>query len=375
MLIGIEAQRIFRKKKHGMEMVALELIREIQEIDTLNEYVLFARNGEDQSAVRGAANFQIQRITSAGYAHWEQVKLPKAAKNARVDLLHCTANTAPLQCSVPLIITLHDIIYLEELNFGGSLYQDAGNLYRRFVVPKLIKRVKKIITVSHYEKKQILKKFDLPEDMVQVIYNGVSSRFNSQYSADVMKKLKRVYQLPEHYILFFGNTAPKKNTDNVIRAYIEYQKLSGNAVPIVIIDYEKSHVEKLLAASNSAKLIDNFILPGYIPNNDMPGILQAASLFLYPSLRESFGLPILEAMSCGTPVITSNTSAMPEIAGDAATLIDPYQPSQIAQAINSLLSDTALREQHIQRGFQRAAQFSWRKSAEQLLRVYEAVGG
>jgi glycosyltransferase involved in cell wall biosynthesis len=371
MRIGIEAQRIFRKKKHGMEMVALELIRELQEIDTVNEYILFAKKGEDNSAVRAGKNLRIETIASAGYAHWEQVKLPKAAKKAGVDLLHCTANTAPLQCTVPLIITLHDIIYLEEINFGGSLYQDAGNLYRRFVVPKLVKNARRIITVSQYEKKQILKRFDfLPDDGVQVIYNAVSSRFHSQHSVDEIKNVNQLYRLPSNFILFFGNTAPKKNSDNVIRAYVEYHKLSKEVLPIVITDYDKLQVMKLLTSINASHLIDHFIFPGYIPNDDMPPVLQAASLFLYPSLRESFGLPILEAMACGTPVITSNTSAMPEIAGNAAMHIDPYQPLQIAQAIENMISNDALRNEYITKGFERAAQFSWRKSAEQLLKLY-----
>jgi len=128
MRIGIEAQRIFRTKKHGMDVVALELIRNLQEIDTRNEYVIFARTDKDESAIEATPNFKIDSFSSFTYADWEQIKLNKAVRSKGIELLHCTANTAPLSVSVPLIVTLHDIIYLEKVDFKGTAYQNLGNL-------------------------------------------------------------------------------------------------------------------------------------------------------------------------------------------------------------------------------------------------------
>ena len=383
MKIGIEAQRIFRPAKHGMEMVALELIRQIQKLDTVNEYILFAKDDKDRQCVSETSNFTTHAISSFAYADWEQIGLPLALRKVRPDFIHCTANTAPGICPVPLLLTVHDIIYLENIDFKGSAYQNAGNLYRRLFAPPAIKKARLIITVSHYEKQRIIEQCNnnIAADKVRVIYNGVDGRFHPRYAKEDIKQFKQEFNLPHEYILFLGNTAPKKNTLNVIRAYMEYCSKTSDALPLVITDYEKWRVEKTLEELNhksngavrNSSLIDKFIFPGYISSEKMPLMYNGASLFLYPSLRESFGLPILEAMACGVPVITSNVSAMPEIAGDAAVLADPFQFKDLAAGIERLLSDSALRDSCKQKGFARAAQFSWENAAKDLIGIYNEV--
>jgi glycosyltransferase involved in cell wall biosynthesis len=383
MKIGIEAQRIFRPAKHGMEMVALELIRQIQRLDTVNQYILFAKDDRDRQCVSETSNFTTHPIQSFAYADWEQIGLPLALRKVRPDLVHCTANTAPGICPVPLLLTVHDIIYLENIDFQGSAYQNAGNLYRRLFAPPAIKKARLIITVSHYEKQRIIDTCDnnIPADKVRVIYNGVDGRFHPRYPQEQIDQFKQEFNLPQEYILFLGNTAPKKNTSNVIRAYVDYCSKAKDPLPLVITDYEKWRVEKTLEELNSSGngivrksgLINKFIFPGYIASEKMPLMYNGASLFLYPSLRESFGLPILEAMACGVPVITSNVSAMPEIAGDAALLADPFQYKDLAAGIERLSSDSALRESCKQKGFVRAAQFSWENAARDLIGIYNEV--
>jgi glycosyltransferase involved in cell wall biosynthesis len=383
MKIGIEAQRIFRPAKHGMEMVALELIRQIQRLDGVNKYVLFARDDQDRKCVTETANFTTHSIASLAYADWEQIGLPLALRKVRPDLVHCTANTAPGFCPVPLVLTVHDIIYLESLNFNGSTYQNVGNLYRRLFVPPAIKKARMIITVSNYEKQRILEECQnkIPAENIRVIYNGVDERFHPHYSKEEISAFKRQFNLPEDYILFLGNTAPKKNTSNVIRAYVECLRENKDAPPLVITDYPKWRVEKELEELNLQKfsrkggikptaVLNNIVFPGYIPSEKMPLAYNGAILFLYPSLRESFGLPILEGMSCGVPVITSNSSAMPEVAGDAAVLADPLACEDIARAMGRLLSDAELRESYKKKGLLRASQFSWENAAKNLISVY-----
>src|SRR6476660_8078475 len=135
MKIGIESQRIFRKGKHGMDVVALELMRQIQQLDHKNEYLLFARDGDDRNCISDTDNFKTVILNGISYAGWEQISLPAAVRKHKADLLHCTANTAPYSSGVPTIVTVHDVIYLEELNFEGSAYQNFGNIYRKLVVP------------------------------------------------------------------------------------------------------------------------------------------------------------------------------------------------------------------------------------------------
>lgn len=371
--IGIEVQRLFRKKKHGMEVVAMELINELKQMQTADSFVVFAKDDEDKKSFANTENISFKTITGRTYMDWEQISLPKAARKEQIDFLHSTCNTSALRLKVPLLLTLHDIIYLEELNFKGTAYQNFGNLYRKFVVPAIVKKSRYIITVSNFEKHVIMKKLNVPEEKIKVVYNAVNKKFNNNYSKKEIKDCREKYHLPEQFILFLGNTAPKKNTSNVVDAYIKYCDSFSEPIPLIMLDYDKYLLEEKLKKCNRQELLKNFIFPGFISSNEMPLIYNAATLFLYPSLRESFGLPILEAMGCGAPVITSNTSSMPEVAANAALLADPFSANDIAEKIAEILTNTSLKKDLIQKGFARAAEFTWKKSAENLLSIYNMM--
>lgn len=371
--IGIEVQRIFREKKHGMEVVALELIRELQQLDTYNEYIIYARKDVDEKCLSETANFRIRSLPARSYFTWEQFTLPAAIKEDKLDFLHSTCNTSALRLPVPMMLTLHDIIYLEKTDFKGTAYQNFGNLYRKFVVPKIVDKSKLIITVSNYEREVILNRLNLPEDKVKVIYNAVSPKFNISYPSDRLDRFRKDHQLPGDFILFLGNTAPKKNTINVIKAYIDYKETIPEGLPLVILDYDKKLVFELLTKLGKQQFEKDFIFPGYIASEEMPLLYNISRLFLYPSLRESFGLPLLEAMACGVPVITSNTSSMPEIASDAALFVDPLDYQQIKDRIISILNDKELESQLKEKGLKRASNFNWKSAAEQLLSVYNSL--
>ncbi len=371
MKIGIESQRIFRKGKHGMDVVALELMRQIQVVDKKNEYLLFARNGEDRDCIGDTEKFKTKIINGLSYADWEQVSLPAAVKKYKPGLLHCTANTAPYSCSVPMIVTIHDIIYLEEINFKGSSYQNFGNLYRRYVVPHAINKAKKIITVSEYEKTVITEVCKTDPDKIAVIHNGVSSRFHRHIAGDEIEYFRKQWKLPEKFILLLGNTAPKKNTAGAIKAYVHYCSMVNDPLPLVITDFPGSSVEAFLEKLNRPDLKNSIHTPGYVPSVQMPLMYSCCSLFLYPSLRESFGLPVLESMACGVPVVTSAIPALREVGGEAALFIDPENPIAIAEAIHSLLTSEETRKGLIQKGIERAALFSWESSARKLIVLYE----
>ena len=228
-----------------------------------------------------------------------------------------------------------------------------------------------LITVSEFERSNIINHLKIPEDKVVVLYNGASPKFNNRYSTEEIESFRATHKLPKNYIMFLGNTAPKKNTPNVIKAYVEYCLSAKEPIPLVLLDYKKELVEKFLDDLKQLNLIDHFIFPGYIPYDQIPLMYSAATLFLYPSLRESFGLPIVEAMACGTAVITSTTSSMPEIAGEAAKLVDPFNYQEITEAMKSLLQNESLRKNYIEKGLQRAKEFTWSASAEKLVKIYK----
>jgi glycosyltransferase involved in cell wall biosynthesis len=379
MRIGIEAQRLFRKKKHGMDIVALELIRNLQRMDTQNEYVIFVKPDEDDKIITESANMKIVPLAGGAYPLWEQVALPKAAKQYGCDILHCTGNTAPLFYNVPLVLTLHDIIYMEKsalqlLTEKGSAYQKFGNVYRRMVVPAVLKHCRKIITVSDYEKGVIGNYFGMQQDeRLATVYNGVSEHFQPVKDEVAIARVRNAYRLPERYFFFLGNTHPKKNTPGVLQAYADYVAQKGSDIKLVMIDYERHALQALLQELGCPSLIDHIVLTGYVNNKDLPVIYGQSELFLYPSLRESFGIPVIEAMASGCPVITSNTSSMPEVAGEAALLIDPYAPSTITQAMIKITASADVRSSMIDEGLQQAARFSWAQMAAQVLDIYQEI--
>lgn len=379
MTIGIEGQRLYRKKKHGMDMVALELIKNLQELDHVNQYVVFVKPDEDNSCIPLAPNFKIVELSSPfGYPGWEQIELPKAALKEGCDILHCTSNTAPIYSKVPIMITLHDIIYMESVSLfkkGGTGYQKLGNMYRRWVVPTVVKKSKKVITVSEFEKKRIGYFFGLSDKQLVAVYNGVGSHFKKITDSNELQKIKSVYKLPDKFFFFLGNTDPKKNTIGVLKAFADFNKLYPGTRHLVMPDYEETELMRLLNDIEAKEIRSLIHLTGYIKNTDLPAIISQCEIFLYPSLRESFGIPILEGMACGVPVITSNTSSMPEIAGDsgAALIIDPFKPEEITQAICKIIEDTTLAGQFRKNGVLRAKDFSWKKMAVKVLGLYKEV--
>jgi len=374
MRIGIEAQRIFRTKKHGMDIVALEIIKALQIIDKENSYFIFVKKGDDR-CIEETENFKVIEVPGLTYADWEQIFLPMYALKCKLDILHCTSNTAPLAYRRKSIITLHDVIFLEKnINKGNfSWYQNLGRIYRRAIVPASIKKAERIITVSEFEKKQILEKLKLSSNLVDVVYNAFGDHFNSTIGNELVSEIKKKYNLPDSYIFYIGNTDPKKNIFKTIRAYRAYCIGSTDPLPLVIADINEVFLDLVLEQTNTKSLKRSIVLTGYIFNQDLPAIYAGSVLFLYPSLRESFGIPLLEAMACSTPVITSNNSALPEISGEAALLVDPSNEKSIGNAILKVLSDETMLNEMVLKGLKRSKLFNWNISATNLLNIYKTV--
>lgn len=373
MKIGIEAQRLFREQKHGLEIVAMKMISTLQQIDKKNEYVIFVKQDKDNTCIKETDNFKIREISASSFPVWEQFKLPNAVKKEKLDLLHCTANTSPVFSPVTTLVTLHDVIFMESLTIRGNYYQNLGNIYRRIILSKTIRNCRKIITVSESEKNVIQKTFNISPELIDVVYNAVDNSFHKMDPLDA-KPFRKKFGLPERFILFFGNSAKKKNTRNTVLGYLHYANQTNNPIPLVIAGAFESYVREELDHLHLSKHDREKIkLIGHIPFREQPAIYNLADLFLYTSTRESFGMPILEAMACGTPVITSNTSCMPEIAGNAAALVDPFDEKSIASGIGEVLSDHLYYDQLVQRGLEKVKQFSWENSASKTIEIYNTI--
>ena len=370
MRIGIEAQRIFRKNKHGMDYVVLQEIKELQQIDTENEYFVFVKPGEDR-CVESTKNVHIIELKCPSYPLWEQWALPRAAKKYGVEILHCTSNTAPIWCNIPLVLTLHDIIFLEPRDKQNhSLYQNMGWLYRRLNVPRILDKCRRIITVSNFEMENIISKLGIPRERMAMIYNGYNDWFKPIEDKD---EIYKKYIAESGYFFFLGNTDPKKNTERTLVAYSKYLEQSNVKRKLLMADLDADYLNGIIERNHTENIRNNIVMPGYIVNSDLPYIYNNAYAFLYTSLRESFGIPLLEAMACGTPVITSNTSSMPEIGGKDAILVNPESSDEITEMMLRLENDQDFYDQQKQIGLERAKLFSWRKTAENLLKLYQEV--
>jgi len=370
MKIAIEAQRIFRKKKHGMDFVALEVIRQLQKSDLTNQYFIFVAPGQDK-CLQCSSNMQIIELSCPTYILWEQYALPKALKKIKPDILHCTSNTAPLFGKTPLVLTLHDIIFLEKKQKGNrTLYQKLGWYYRRFVVPRILPKCKKIITVSNFECQRITEALHLAQGQLVAIYNGYSSHFKP---VENHSEITAKYVKDDQYVMFLGNTDPKKNTARTLKAYQLYRERSIKPLPLLIADLGEIYIDQILKDNNLDSLKPFLMIPGYIANSDLPAIYTGARIFLYTSLRESFGIPILEAMACGSPIITSNTSSMPEVAGEGAILVDPFNEEEIAQKMIQLETDKDFYDKQVNYGLERVKLFSWDRTAQSTLKIYSSV--
>ena len=370
MKIGIEAQRIFRKNKHGMDYVVLQEIKELQQMDLVNEYYVFVKPGEDR-CVESSKNVHVIELKCPSYPLWEQWALPRAAKKYGVDILHCTSNTAPIGCDIPLVLTLHDIIFLEPRDKQNkSIYQNLGWLYRLLNVPRILGKCRRIITVSNFEMENIISKLNIPRERMVMIYNGYNDWFKPvEDKEDIYKK----YIQDTGYFFFLGNTDPKKNTERTLVAYSKYLAKSSIKRKLLMADLNPEYLNGIIERNHIENIQKSIVMPGYIVNRDLPYLYHSAFAFLYTSLRESFGIPLLEAMACGTPVITSNTSSMPEIGGKDAILINPEKSDDITEMMLRLENDKDFYEYQKTVGLERAKLFSWRKTAENLLKLYQEV--
>jgi glycosyltransferase involved in cell wall biosynthesis len=231
----------------------------------------------------------------------------------------------------------------------------------------------RILTVSEASKRDILHFFHVPAAKVEVIYNAIDDRFDREPDAADVERVRQRYQLTDPFLLYAGNIKPHKNVDRVIEAFARLKKRGHEALKLLIIGDEISKSPELRRAVHRLQLHQQVRFLGFVPDATLAVLYRLADVFVFPSLYEGFGLPPLEAMACGTPVVTSNVSSLPEVAGGAAILVDPYEPASIADGITRAVTDESARTDLITRGRARARDFSWSQSAAAIHRIYMDV--
>jgi glycosyltransferase involved in cell wall biosynthesis len=285
----------------------------------------------------------------------------------RLDLFHATHYVVPPLARARAVVTIHDIIHVLYPQF---LPNRLALLYARAMIRRALRRSDRIITVSYNSKRDLVDYFGITPSRIQVIYNGVAGLFRPDVSRAERERVAAKYSLPRPYLLFLGGEKPHKNVRNVMRAFAE--ALKEHPLPHALVlagpmPPNRSRVEALISA---LELGTRVCRPGIVPEEDLPGLFAGADVFLYPTLYEGFGLPVVEAMACGVPVLTSATSALQEVAGGYAYLCDPMDVDAIARGIVELATDPARRAEFASLGLRRAADFSWDRAAQQTLEVY-----
>jgi len=357
----------------GYRTYVTNLVQHLSLVDQRNEYVVAVDRPVSWKAQPHWEMSVLSRRGSVGVIWREQVAIPRLASLRGVDLIHAPSATAPLWGGQPLLVTLHDTIeFSEPLPSPRQTKRWAMRLYSRSVQRGAAQRARHVVTVSNYSKKQLVHFFSLPEERVTVIHNASSPVFSLQDRARAKDETLKRWSVSYH-VLGIASAAKRKNTGAILNAYALLPETTRRRHPLVLICTHpgvKTHVSILAQKANlgeQVRLIEN------INNTDLALLYNTAGVFVFPSLEEGFGLPPLEAMACGAPVVASNTSSIPEVVGDAGLLVAPTDVPEIAGAINRVLTDQELAQELSVLGLARSSVFSWYKAAQETIAVYEKV--
>jgi len=355
--------------KGGTATYVSNVLTKIFEIDTDNEYFLYtgADNSYTFKEYHNVTEKNIAISRRSSRLVWDQLILPYELKKHDIDVMHGTKGVAPIFTDSKIVITIHDLIPI----LYPDTYTMIDRTYWRHVLPLFAKTAEQIITVSESTKNDLVSLLNIDETKVSVTPLGIDNRYKKPLKDNIMT-INRYY-LPDQYILYVGTLQPRKNLATLIYAFYKLKQVKQIKHKLVIVGKKGWLYNDIFKLVNKFNIASEVKFTGYVPDEDLPYLYNAADLFVYPSFYEGFGLPPLEAMACGTPVITSNTSSLPEVVGDAGIMVDPYDVDGLAQAMYEVLTNDDLREDLIKKGIERAKMFSWEKTARETLKVYESV--
>ncbi len=355
----------------GVGTYVRNLVEQLAQLDQESEYVLLCQPADKSLAGQLGANFSTMVDRSGQYSVGEQLSIPYHVKKAGAELFHTPHYVLPGLTPCRSIVTIHDCIHLI---FPQYLRRRFGHRYARAAFWIAVHRASRILTVSEASKRDILRFFQVPEDKVTVIYNAIGERFHHEPPAEDVIRVRERYQLQGRFIMYAGNVKPHKNLDRLIEAFMVLRQDRGHGdLKLLVSGSEVSRSQSLRRAVHRYNLHKYVRFLGYQTEDTLAALYRLAAVFVFPSLYEGFGLPPLEAMASGTPVVVSNVSSLPEVVGDAGVLVDPREPQSIAEGIHRVLDDETFRHELIQRGLVRARTFSWSASVKRIRDIYEEV--
>ena len=366
MNIGIDAHMLGQHET-GNETYIRELVRHLPALASADRIFVYVENADAVPAeTRAYANVRIVPLSSSSAVKRLLWELPQRAAQDALDVLHISYN-APLRLppSCALVVTVHDISFERHPDW----FSKRLRWFLKASVRRSARAARQVITVSEWCRQDLIETYQLVPARVNVTYEAAGAEFRLLDKADALHAVHEKYKTGERFILALGNLQPRKNQVRLLQAFAQ-AKANGNLPhKLVIAGQPWWQADTIMDMARA--LGDAVVFTGYVPEVELPLMYNASELFCYPSLFEGFGLPVLEAMACGVPVITSNVTALPEVAGDAACLVNPYDVSELADALSRLANDAGMQQVLRARGLTRVQTFSWAHMAEQTLTVYQ----
>ncbi|OGS32363.1 MAG: hypothetical protein A2474_04320 [Elusimicrobia bacterium RIFOXYC2_FULL_34_12] len=360
--IAIDARSV-TEIKTGVGNYILNLINGLKEVDKENKFIIYTEKTRHFLKKISV----VSKVFRILFYFYDNFIFPFVLLLDRIDIYHCPAFILPLiNFKYKKVITIADLGFYA---YGNDFSKKWHSRHLKFMLPMSIKKADKIIAISESTRRQIIEIFKVPEGKVKTIYLGVSEKYRILEDKAKIGYLLDKYRIKQPFILFVGNLDPRKNLLRLISAFHNVKSKINNLQLVIIGNRGELFQEDILKEVNKGDIV----LTGYLKEDDVVCLYNAAAVFVFPSLYEGFGLPILEAMACGCPVVTSDVFSMPEVAGDAAILINPESIDEISSAIIRIIEDDKFRENLIQKGFKRAKKFNWKKTASETLAVYDSL--
>ena len=367
MKIAIDARKLH---DFGIGTYIRNLLRHLARIDRENEYVLLCHEPDIGVADALGENFRTLLEPAANYSLSEQIHIPLVLLREKPAVFHAPHYVLPVAVRSRSVVTIHDCIHLM---FPQYLPNRFALGYAKASMAMAARRANRVLTVSETSKRDIIRFFGTPSEKIDVIYNAFDERFGKNPDEDAVTRVRERFQLHDPFVLYAGNVKPHKNLERLIEAF-HLVRSGGLDLKLVLIGDEISKYAALRRAVHRHQLHPYVRFLGYLPEETLAIMYRLAGVFVFPSLYEGFGLPPLEAMASGTPVVTSNVSSLPEVTGNAALLVDPYNPEAIAEAIARVITDATLSDELRRKGLARARQFSWETSVRRIRDIYCEVG-
>jgi glycosyltransferase involved in cell wall biosynthesis len=300
---------------------------------------------------------------------WEQAVSPALFERDGIDVVHAPVNVAPLLSRRPSVVTVHDLAF----RLFPEQYPGAKQRYLDLLTRRSVERATQVIAVSENTRADLLRSYHVHPERVHVVPNGIDASLHPICDEAQLERFRAKHDLPAQFILFLGTLQPRKNLIALLRAWVRLDPVTR--LPLVVVGAQGWKYEPIFDEARALGIANDVLFKGYAEGRDLSFWYSAATIFVYPSLYEGFGLPVLEAMACGAPVISSNSSSLPEVSGDAALLVDPKDVDALAQAVDRLSHDSSLRSQLSSRGIERSKLFSWARTARETAVVYHLAAG